>query len=229
MVAEEKSAVNSGIFPEDLSAFICASSFPPTICAMEQHLSRSAAPKRYHPLMVLLHWLLALLIVVQAAIGVGVLHFWPNSAVKIAPLTLHMILGLAMLVLLLIQLVAHFVFPRPAPPASSNAFLRFIAKATHALLYLFALLMGASGILLALQSHVLQLVVGGKVGLPMYFNLFLHAAVFVMFGMICAFHVVAALYHQFILRDRLLSRMGFARETSKERPLGTLGRPADNL
>lgn len=179
----------------------------------------AAAPARHHPLIVTLHWLIAALIVTEALIGVGILHFWPNTAIKVAPLKLHMILGLSMLSLMTVQIVARFLLPHPAPARTGSAFLDFIGKATHALLYLFTFLMGGTGILLAVQSHVLQLIFGGSTRFPMVFNLFTHAAVFILFGMLCSLHVAGALFHQFVLKDRLFARMGYSKTREAEVPV----------
>lgn len=188
----------------------------------------AAAPARHHPLIVTLHWLIALLIVTEALIGMGILHFWPNTAIKVAPLKLHMILGISMLALMTIQVIARFLLPHPAPARTGSAFLDFIGKATHALLYVFTFLMGGTGILLAVQSHVLQLIFGGGTRFPMVFNLFTHAAVFVLFGLLCSFHVAGALFHQFVLRDRLFARMGYAKVQATEESIRPLGEAVNN-
>ncbi len=147
-------------------------------------------------------------------IGVGALHFWPNTSVKVLPLTLHMAFGISLLVLMTLQVVLRLTVRRPDPATTGSPFLDFIKKATHALLYVFTFLMGGSGALLAVHSHVLQLVVGGRVLLPMVFDPFLHAAIFAIFGLLCALHVLAALFHQFVLKDGLFGRMGYPRRAA---------------
>jgi cytochrome b561 len=81
----------------------------------------------------------------------------------------------------------------------------------HVLLNAVILLMAASGMVLALQSGALDAVFFDGV-LPEDFKNFTPRQVHgllsrVAMGLI-ALHVLAALYHQFIVRDRLLSRMG---------------------
>jgi cytochrome b561 len=193
-----------------------------------QTISHPASP-RHHPITVTLHWLIALIILTEALIGVGILHFWPNTAMKVNPLTIHMVLGIAMLLLMLIQIIVRFTTPRPIPATAKNPFLDFVARATHALLYVFTILMGGSGILLALKSNVLQLVVGGKVLLPMAFEPFIHAAVFVMFGLLVGLHVLGALYHQFVLKDRLFARMGYTPASGQKPQIREIERAIDNM
>ncbi|HUX14433.1 MAG TPA: cytochrome b/b6 domain-containing protein [Spirochaetia bacterium] len=173
-------------------------------------------PIRHNPFTVTLHWLTALIVLAETLIGVGLLHFLPNNAGKVVPLTVHMILGIGLVVTVLLQLLSRSSTPRPTPSATGNSFLDFVAKVTHALLYLFALLAGGSGVLLALQAHVLRLVIGKPISLPMGFEPFVHAAIFVVFGMLVGLHVLGAVYHQFILKDSLLSRMGYSRTSTVE-------------
>ncbi len=176
---------------------------------------RRNAP-RHNPFTVTLHWLIALIVLSETLIGVGLLHFLPNTAAKVAPLALHMILGIVLVVLVVLLIVSRFSASRPAQAGTGSSFLDSVARATHGLLYLFTLLAGASGLLLALKSHVLRLVVGEPVSLPMGFAPVVHAAIFVIFGMLVGLHVLGALYHQFVLKDRLLSRMGYGRSSTIE-------------
>ncbi|HUX22883.1 MAG TPA: cytochrome b/b6 domain-containing protein, partial [Spirochaetia bacterium] len=107
---------------------------------MNKQTSSQPDSPRHNPLTVTLHWLIALIILSEALIGVGILHFWPNTAMKVQPLTIHMVLGIAMLVLMLIQIIVRFTTPRPIPTNGKTPLLDFVAKATHALLYVFTLL-----------------------------------------------------------------------------------------
>lgn len=171
--------------------------------------------KRHNPMLVTLHWLIALLILTETIIGVGFLHEMPNTAAKVAPLGIHLILGLMLLALMIVRLVIRVVSPKPHRAKTGTPILDVIGAANHIMLYVMTFLVAATGILLANHSHVLQLVVGGSVQLPMQFAPFLHAAIFVLFGLIIALHVAAALFHQFILRDRLFARMWYEPRSTK--------------
>lgn len=177
----------------------------------------SRGRNRHHPLIVTLHWLIVLIVLAEALIGVGILHFWPNTEVKIAPLRVHMVLGLTLLALVIVQIVARLSTTGVRRATAGNEFLDFVGKATHGLLYAFTLLMAGSGILLAAQSKVLPVIAAGSVTLPMSFEPFLHAVIFVMFGMLVALHVTAAFYHQVILKDELLKRMWYSRRRGSTR------------
>ena len=49
-------------------------------------MSKEAAPARYHPALVTLHWVVALLIFLMLAVGKLVLLMMPNTAAKVMPL-----------------------------------------------------------------------------------------------------------------------------------------------
>lgn len=164
---------------------------------------------RYHWILVVVHWLVAALVLTEALIGVFFLHEMPNGQAKVPVLTVHMILGLVLLGLMIVRVIARAVTSAPEPATVGSKFLDWTASATHFLLYLFAFLAAMSGILLAVGSHVLQLVAGGKVEVPMSFSPLLHAGLFVLFGMLVFLHTAAAFYHQFILHDNLMGRMWF--------------------
>lgn len=153
-----------------------------------------------------IHWLAAVLIVFMLATGALVLAELPNTAEKIGNLRIHMILGGLAGLLVVGRLVLARIHPAPALAAGEK-----LAHAGHVLLNLVILFMAMSGMLLALQSGALDAVFFGGV-LPEDFKSFTPRQVHgilsrVAMGLI-ALHVLAALYHQFIVKDRLLSRMG---------------------
>lgn len=162
---------------------------------------------RYALPQVAVHWLAALAIVFLLATGILVLEDMPNTAEKIGNLRIHMILGglAGMLV------VARIVMRRrlPAPPAMPGDKL---AHAGHMALNLAILLMAASGMLLVLQSGTLDAVFGNGT-LPENFKDFtprkVHGLVAKIAMALIVLHVGAALHHQLIVKDGLLSRMRF--------------------
>jgi hypothetical protein len=63
------------------------------------------SPKRYHPLMVVLHWLTVILI-----LGAGLLSGGGGSS----PISPHMVLGSLLLVTMISRLIVRFTVKRPA-------------------------------------------------------------------------------------------------------------------
>jgi cytochrome b561 len=172
-----------------------------------------ATPKRYHPALVVLHWLSALLIILMLVIGFGMLEDLPNNQAKAPMLAVHMTIGLTILALTIIRLVVRFSTKKPAPATAGNALLDKIGVATHWLLYLGALGMGLSGLGIATMAGILPLVGGGSATVPPDFMVFPprlgHGLISSLLSILILLHIGAALYHQLMRKDGLLGRMWF--------------------
>lgn len=175
-----------------------------------------STPKRYHPWLVTIHWLTALLFLFNLAAGTLVLKWLPNDAAKIMPLAGHITFGLVILVLTLARIFVRRLTPAPAPATTGNALLDKIGAATHILLYLGALGLGLSGVGLAAQAGLFQSVFGGSGQLPADFYAFAprigHGFLANGLTLLVFLHIGAALYHQFLRKDGLLSRMGYGKQ-----------------
>ncbi len=178
-------------------------------------MSKEFAPARYHPIHVTLHWLIALLVVMMLGVGKLILPGVPaDDPQKVLMLRSHAFIGGAIAILLVIRLVLSFTSKRPAPADAGNAFLNFLSKAVHFLLYFFLIGMAVSGLGL-FQLANLPAVFSGAAPYPQDFFQFLprmgHGITsWLLLGLI-ALHVAAAVYHQFIRRDHLLGRMWYGK------------------
>lgn len=174
-----------------------------------------STPTRYHPALVVLHWLSALLILMTLAVGLGVLGNMPNTPDKAPMLTIHMTMGLTILAVTIVRLVVRFTTKKPAPATAGSPILDKIGVATHWLLYLGALGMGISGLGIASLSGILPLLGGGEAVIPPDFMAYPprigHGLVAWLLLALIALHFGAALYHQFIRKDGLLGRMWFGK------------------
>ncbi len=171
---------------------------------------------RYHPLLVLLHWLLAFLIIGTLFFGAAILAHTPNAnPAKIEMLQKHMGAGAAVLVLMLVRLLVRSRTAHPPGASAGNPWLDRLAWASHRLLYVAVLGQAASGALMALQTRLPQIVYAGLGSLPADFWAFpvryLHYGFARLLIALVALHVAGALYHTFVIRDRLLRRMGLGR------------------
>lgn len=167
---------------------------------------------RYHPLLRTLHWTIALLVLLQLAVGALVLAKMPNDAEKIIPLLGHVSVGLAIGVLMIVRLVARFTTQKPPPANTGNTLLDNLRRLTHFLFYAVVLSMVSTGIGMALMAKLFPILYGDGGTLPESFKAFAphegHEMFATVLAVLIALHACGALYHEFVLKDRLLSRMG---------------------
>ena len=179
-------------------------------------MSKESVPARYHPALVALHWIVALLIFFMLAAGKLVLLMMPNTAEKILPLTGHVVTGILILVLLVIRYIVRTVTPKPAPADAGHPLLNRIGVVTHYLLYLAAFGMVLSGLGMAQASNLFQVLFRSS-GLSLPENFWVypprigHGITATVLILLILLHIGAAFYHQFIRRDNLLARMWFGK------------------
>jgi cytochrome b561 len=170
---------------------------------------------RYHPLLVLLHWTLAVLIIAALALGALVLAKIPNTdPMKVEALRSHMIGGALILGLMVARLVIRMRTAHPAPASAGHPALDRLARISHRLLYVAVLGQATSGLIMALQTSLPWIIFDGG-ALPADFWAYPIRSVHYLFSrilmLLIALHVIGALYHTLVLRDGLLRRMLFGR------------------
>ncbi len=174
-------------------------------------------PLKYHRALVALHWLLALLLIVALVMGTFALKTVPNSSPdKIDALAGHMIAGGLIFVLTLLRIVVRLKTAHPAPASTGNALLDRLAPGIHWGLYALVLLMAGSGIAMSVLAGLPAIVFNGVGSLPVNFDALppraAHGILANLLMIAIALHVAAALFHQFVRKDGLLSRMSFGRK-----------------
>jgi cytochrome b561 len=162
-----------------------------------------------------LHWLVVILIFATFLLG-KYMSGLPNESGKILPLAIHMTLGLITLLVIVVRFVARLHLPKPVSATTGNAFFDWIGKAVHYALYALVFLMTLSGLSLSLQSGLIPVVFGGSgAALPTDFYVFTgrlsHGIIAPALLILVVLHVGAVLYHQFVLKDHLLARMGYGK------------------
>lgn len=177
---------------------------------------------RYQWLLVIMHWLMALLVPIALAGGALVLVKIPNSdSSKIEGLRQHMAGGMLLLALMLIRWVVRVRTAHPARASTGNSLLDSVAWLSHRLIYVMVLGQAGSGIYLALQADLPDIVFGGQGALPADLWVFpmrpVHYLISRLLMAVIALHVAGALYHTFFLRDGLLRRMWFGRSVLRSR------------
>ena len=173
--------------------------------------------QRYHPLLVALLWLMALMIFMAlAAGGIFLANMPPDSPDKVAGLGGHMIFGMTIGVLLILRLVTRLRSAHPPHAATGNDLLDLVGRWTHWGFYLLIAGMVATGLATALGLGLFPIVYGGAAQtLPAELATFAprvaHGVIALILVGLIALHVAAAIYHQFVLKDALLRRMWFGR------------------
>ena len=178
--------------------------------------------RRYHPVLVALHWLMALMILFSLAAGGLVLaNMPPDSVQKVQGLGGHMAFGMAIGVLLLVRLVTRVASQKPPRATTGNALLDRISGWTH---WGFCALIAAqvlTGLATAIGAGLFPIVYAGAAEtLPPELATLPQRAAHGMFAILLvaliALHIAAALYHQFLLKDGLLRRMWFGKRGATE-------------
>ncbi len=177
-------------------------------------MSNDLTPKRYHPIHVVLHWLVALIAITQLLSGVFVLSPTPNDQ-ELPLLGGHKMMGILLGVFMIARLITRFVFKRPAAADAGHPALNIIGKAVHFLLYAGVFAMMFTGDALDEAYGLETMLKGGGGSMPADFFVFpqrfMHGNIaYLMLGII-ALHIGAALYHQFVRKDNLFGRMWFGK------------------
>src|SRR6266498_2545398 len=215
--------------------------------------STVAGPKRYHPALVALHWLIAILIFAAFFLAHGNEgegerfrpgqgnfpqpgfqqnnpNFQPGNPPQegfpqqgtqsvFSTIGWHMIVGISVLVLLIIRVLVRFGTRHPAWQSTGIQLFDWVGNLTHLGLYLLTFAMVITGIILADQRGILARTFGiGSTPAPGSFRRdfslgMFHEGVWILLLFLIALHVGAALYHQFILKDNLLGRIWFGKDT----------------
>lgn len=171
--------------------------------------------KRYHPALVAMHWLLALLLIIGLIMGTFMLDPIPKSdPAKLDALRSHMIAGGVILILMIVRLVLRLRTAHPPEADIGVALLNKAAKLAHWALYIAVFGLIASGIGMSVIAGLPPIVFGGSGDpLPASFDDLPPRAAHGLFAtllmLLIAGHIAAALYHQFVRKDGLLGRMWF--------------------
>lgn len=167
---------------------------------------------RYDGMAMTLHWLTALLVVVQ--FGLAQVWDWVAKPTAHALGSLHVSLGVLLAAVLTLRLVWRIAFGRRLPPADSG-WVEWAARGLHYVLYALLIVMVLAGFgkvwsrghapsffgLIAVPAPVAL----GPAWRPALDNVHLWGAWTLI--VLAALHMLAALYHHFVLHDGVLRRM----------------------
>ncbi len=164
----------------------------------------------------LFHWVLAVLIVWMIFQG-NEMEGMEMGDEKIAQIFLHKSMGVLILLLVLLRLAWRSANPVPAPLENTPPLKVLASRINHWLLYLLLLLQPISGLVMSTSAGYP----------PNFFGLWqfpqwlpkneslaetlntVHATGWWLLALLAGLHVLAALHHHFVVRDRVLRRMLF--------------------
>lgn len=178
-----------------------------------------SSDSRYGNVAVIIHWLSVLLILVLIGSGFRA-GGMEGAAAKVVILRVHVIIGIAILLLTLGRIVWWLFIDEMPVPVPMPSWQNHTSRAVHVMFYILILGMSASGIGMVIGMMVLSdagpVFFGGSGGaLPNFWDYpprIPHGiAAKVMIGLL-ALHAGAVLYHQFFKRDGVLQRMWFGAE-----------------
>jgi len=160
-----------------------------------------------------LHWIVVAMIIAQYVLAEAADEL-PTGVEKLATLAQHKSVGLTILLVAVLR-IGWRLFDRPPPPPPMPAWQRLAATTTHWGLYALLLAMPLTGWIMSSAANY-PVSWFGLVQLPDLvmpsesLEDLMHEVHEVLFGVLVALaglHVLAALKHQFIDRDGLLTRM----------------------
>ena len=181
-------------------------------------MSSKQNPSRHHPALVSLHWLIFILIAGLSVSGLYSTSLENDDPIKRSILLLHLPIGSTTFFLLIASLIVRLRMPRPAYASTGNAALDVIGRVTHVALFVLALLTAMSGMFLSLRSGLMPTIFfNASAPLPADFFIFIerffHQYVSKALFWLIILHVGAAIYHQVWLKDNLLSRMWYGKNS----------------
>jgi cytochrome b561 len=175
-----------------------------------------------------LHWLMAAMLLVQVPLGfmmVDAYDAWlaghGDTALVMQLSRAHNTTGFLLLILVLLRLSWRLGNPSPELPGALLAWQRFVARTTHISLYALLLVFPLSGwaalsayegdfpIFFFGRDDVFRIVPQASPGSPFNSDLFgeIHESCWKVAAVILLLHISAALWHEHIRRDGVLSRM----------------------
>jgi cytochrome b561 len=208
--------------------------------------------KRYHPVLVTLHWLVVILVFATVisrggdgerrrndgfqnsnnngeALSSGIpaaanAPSAPSAATGFPAIGVHMALGLAVLAFVIVRLIVRLTSQHPEWATTGNRLLDKVGEKAHWALYFLLVTLTTSGFYQAVQRNQFARVFGffgdpsallvrlprGSFSYGRMHGLFWGLLLLLILG-----HIGAALYHQFVIKDNLMSRMWYGKQTEE--------------
>ncbi|SIO32749.1 cytochrome b [Salinivibrio sp. ES.052] len=170
--------------------------------------------KCYSTVLVVLHWVLVLFVMIALFMGFDIASLSHELDLKVDRLVIHIIAGVLIGFAFLLRLAIKSLQPSNAPSQTNHSLAGWLAEAYYAGLYVLILSVVTSGIAMSIEVDFLSIVAQGDT-IPQELTFFvsrqLHELLTRLLMVAISIHILAALYNQLILKDRLVSRMWFGK------------------
>ncbi len=180
-----------------------------------------SAKTRYDAVAITLHWVIALGILAQICMGLGMVHLALPIGLKFKIYQLHKSIGLTILLAVILRVLWRVFRKPPDLPATMPALERKAAHGMHHLLYLLMVFIPLSGWLITSLSplHIPTVLYGilpwpflpvpdgwvSRASEMLAGSIHAWAAYIILAAV--TLHVLAVIRHQFLLKDGTLGRM----------------------
>jgi cytochrome b561 len=161
------------------------------------------------------HWLTAALVLTSIPMGITMVNAPNMGPVTDTLFHLHRSIGALVLFVMLGRLVYRFGHPPPKLPHDMSPMLQTVAHVTHWTLYALLIVQPILG-WVATSAYRAPVLFFWMFDLPPIWPedrafseaMFrVHMALGVVIALLIGMHIAAALYHHFVLKDRILARM----------------------
>ena len=159
----------------------------------------------------LLHWLSAILLLVQIPLGFYLVNL-DFGTERLNFENIHVVIGLSIFYLVILRLLIKIINPTPKLDPSIFKGQKFLAKLNHILLYVTILSITISGILKKLFNGETLIIIFRKIKIQDNFELaelFNEIHIFSNYLMIIliTIHIIAVIIHKFFFNDNLLKKI----------------------
>jgi cytochrome b561 len=161
-----------------------------------------------------LHWVTLVLLIGSFTLGVSMVDM-PLSPRKLEFYSWHKWVGVTIFLVVVLRLAWRLTGPVPLQPDGTPPWQRRLAGLSHAALYAILIVMPVTGWIMSSALN-LPVVYLGLIHIPSPFGVdralgetmkVVHQSLAVALLVLVTIHVLAALYHHFLLRDDVLRRM----------------------
>ncbi len=171
------------------------------------------SPEKYGSIAKLLHWVIALLVVLMLFLGYFMSDI-KDKTLFAKVVNIHKLTGITILILMVLRVLWTWANPKPVPLSTSAIWERFLERTVHILFYIVLIAMPLSGWIMAMAEGHPPKLFGWLIKLPVPKNettgnvsMDIHSSLAIVIIVLVSIHILAALYHYVFKKDKILQLM----------------------